>query len=165
MKKPRKHVIRFVRICVRAGIVVMGLACGVSRAPAADLRDGLGFGGGLVTGLGFTYIHHSPSGWATQGTGILLRRNERAWYSLGGTAQRTLAGGASTRVYVGAGGALFHVTHDERPSETKWNFGVGVGLEALWHQYVGIAVELNEAWLTRTGDVVVAPAAAVRYYF
>jgi hypothetical protein len=141
-------------------IMVMALLTIVPMTvEATNMRDGLGVAAGLTTGYGFSYIHHDPSGWATLATGILWKSSERTRYSVGLNIQRTVAGNARSRVYVDGGGAFFH------HYVTDFNIGAGIGIEVLWKQSFGVSVDLDEAWLTRKGDVVVAPAASAHYYF
>ena len=153
---------------VRPGraLALAAVACAMSGAAVAkDMRDGLGLAAGLSTGLGFSYIHHTAHGFAGQATGILLKSNQNAWYDAGVGLQRTLAGGSLTRVYAGLDAATYHRTHPLTPPTVDWNIGLGLGIETLWHGSYGLSAEVQEMWKTRQGDVVLAPAIAVRYYF
>jgi len=142
--------------------VALCLAVVAVSASATGLRDGVGLAAGKARGIGFDYIHHTPYGWATTVTGILLKSNGDVRYDVAGGLERTLAGEARHRLYAAGETALVNLT-DDHPHD--FNIGVALGLESLWTQHIALSVEAAEVWKTRTGHIVITPAGAVHYYF
>ena len=50
--------------------LVLIVAAVVSDARAAEMRDGVGVVVGYARGVGFSYLHHTPEGWAVGGVAL-----------------------------------------------------------------------------------------------
>ncbi len=145
-------------------VLLLGVAL-VRETHAADSRDGVGLAAGYARGVGFSYLHHTVTGWAVGGVALGLTINGGFAYNVGGTVQRTLSGGGQQRLYAGGTGAVIHRIPSAGDAYTDTNVGVLLGVERMLSPEFGGSVEVCEAWITRHGDVILTPSLALHYYF
>ncbi len=155
------------------GVVLSFLFFSISRSEE-ELKEGLGFAVGYISGVGISYKVHTPANLCLQFTGGIWKTKKKLNYNFGFLLQRTLHRTEYIRFYILTGVGYFHRREkksDEEKKRYRWkdhrdlNTGFGLGIEVIRKARIGVGIDGEFTYFTTKEEVFFLPQVALHYYF
>ena len=133
-------------------------------------RKGLGFAAGAMSGIGLSYKQHLPNLYVPQVAFGILKYEEDFNVNVGLALQRTFHATDLVRFYAITGLSLFwdreewdEYVYDRmggrervgkrRETETRYNTGIGIGVEVLLWKRIGVAVDGEYTFTFKSSEI------------
>jgi hypothetical protein len=162
-----KIILSFIVISVLC-VLPMKAQVAVSNAKSEAFGNsvhGLGFSGGAVSGVGFSYRYHTAGKSSIQGViGIFKPKTTDTFYSLGAEFQQDLTRTNSARFFFGVASSFIYTGSGANNYAAPFRAGVGLGGEFLLQDAVHFTFEGLFTYFS-DGTILPLPQLAIHYYF